>query len=259
MKTMRPLLLSFSLIAFAGAAFAADTQHQGMQQSTSGGSSMKSQSGSTLAVSKLQDMKVVGRKGEDIGQVSDVVLNLANRRVHAVVVESGGTFGIGGDNYAFPMKDFTRGKESDQLVLNVTKQQLENKRGFAKSQWPGMNEKYWSEVDRTGAAGATARSGGTNLVRASELEGKQVQGKGGEEVGELKDVTIGLNDGHLRNVVIDVEDGGQVAIPARQLSSGTDDRLVVAMDAQQIRSQAKKSAGSKASSGATGKPQQQKY
>ncbi|HEX7055542.1 MAG TPA: PRC-barrel domain-containing protein [Burkholderiales bacterium] len=249
MKTMKSLLLGCSLIAFAGASLAA-----GEQQSSAG----------TVPVSKLQDMKVLGTEGKQIGEVSDVVLNLANQKVHAIVVQSGGMFGVGGNNYAFPISDFSPGKESNQISLNVSKEELESKKGFAKSQWPGMDDQYWSQAGSGAAAGGTQEGGRLNLVRASELEGKQVQAKGGEEVGKLKDLTVSMSDGRIRDVVIDLKDGGQARLPAKQLSSGTNDRLVVAMDAQQIRSQAKQSGGQSAGTGSSARreqqpPQQQKY
>ena len=241
MKATRPLLAAFSLIAFSGAALAAGGSGQmGRQQGDPQEMQGQQQSRNAVPVSRLQDMKVVSAQGEDIGEVSDVVLNLADQRVHAVVVQSGGWFGIGGNNYAFPMSDFSRGKQRDQLVLNVDKQKLEDKQGFSKSQWPGMDDQYWTQGGSSAAAGAS-QGGQLNLVRASELEGQQVQDKSGKDVGEVKDVVVGLNDGQMRNLIVDVKDGGQARIPAKQLSRGTGDRLVVGMDAQQIRSQAKQS------------------
>jgi sporulation protein YlmC with PRC-barrel domain len=110
------------------------------------------------------------------------------------------------------------------MKANVSKQQLENKKGFAKSQWPGMDDEYWTRSASSGAAGGTQQGAGNlTLVRASELEGKQVQASGGEEIDELKDVIVGLNGGQVRNVVIDLKDSGQAMLPAKQ---------------QQIRSQA---------------------
>jgi len=270
MKQTRSVLLCFSLIAFSGAALAAGNSASGQssQQGASGGSSsMQSQQGQrqsahTMPVSQLQDMKVVGAKGEDVGSVSDVILDLSNQRVHAVVIESGGWFGIGGNNYAFPVSDLKPGKQRDQLVLNVPKQKLENKKGFAKSQWPGLDDEYWTQTGNGAAAsgGTQKESGGsqTNLVRASELKGKQVQGKTGEEIGEVNNVIVGLNDGRIHGLTLDVKDGGQARIPAKQLSRGTDGRLVIGMDAQQVRSKAKQSNGHRnAGSGASGQRQGQ--
>ena len=253
-KMMRPVLLSFSMLAFAGAGYAAQDNAKQQQNAASGGSMMKSQSsqrgmqGNAVSVQQFKDMKVVGQQGDEVGEISDVVLNLANHRVQAVVLESGGWFGIGGNNYAFPMSDFKRGKQQDQLVLNMSKEQLKNKQGFEKSKWPGMDDQYWTQSGKASAGGTqfggkqqqAAQQGQLNLIRASELKGKQVQDKSGQQVGEVQDVIIGLN-GEMRSLVVDMKDGGQAHIPAKQLSRGTGDNLVVGMNAEQIRSQAKQS------------------
>ncbi len=265
-KVKRPVLLSFSMLAFAGAGYAAqgDMSQQQKQQSqpsaqqqnaASGGSAMSSERGmqrNSLSIEKLKDMKVVGQQGDKVGSISDVVLNLANHRVQAVVLESGGWFGIGGNNYAFPMSDFKRGQQQDQLVLNVSKEQLKDKQGFQKTQWPGMDDQYWTQSGQASAGGTqeAAQQGKLNLVRASELKGKQVQDKSGQQVGEIKDVTLDLT-GEMRTLVVDVKNGGQAHIPAKQLSRGTGDNIVVAMSADQIQSQAKQSRQRGAASGGT--------
>ena len=107
-----------------------------------------------------------------------------------------------------------------------------------------MNDEYWGRVGGQASAGQTKSQGqkkDMNLVRASELEGKDVQDKSGQEVGQIQDVIVDMKSGQVRNIVLDVKDGGQANVQAKALTLGTGDTLVLNMDAKQLKSQAKKS------------------
>jgi sporulation protein YlmC with PRC-barrel domain len=244
--TFKPLLIGFSLLAFAGAVQAQQPQQQQQQAHAQ----QQKQQGGELRVSDLKDKEVVNAKGEDIGDIGDIVIDLNSGRVHAVVLEAGGVLGIGEENYAFPPSALKPGKQDNQLVMNIDNQALENRDGFAKNQWPGMDDDYWGRVGKQSQAAAGSGSQGAkmNLVRASELMGKEVQDKSGKQAGEVHDVVVGLQQGEVQNFVISVQDGGgRAMVPARALKmSGTDDRLVLDMSADQLRSQAKQAAGASA-------------
>jgi sporulation protein YlmC with PRC-barrel domain len=77
-------------------------------------------------------------------------------------------------------------------------------------------------------------------VQASKMMGAEVQDKTGKQIGEIRDVIIGTSDGALKNLVINVKDAGEARVPAKGLSSGTGDRLVLDMSSDQVRAQAKK-------------------
>ena len=297
---LKPLILSFSLLAFTGAAYAneqaKDNEKQAQQsspsqsQSTQGGTSAsgsagasgstqtqqstQTQSGSQAAqqdedkssqsaaagasggskqsqsgmtVDQIKDMKIVDSQGKELGQIEDVVIDLTSGKVHAAVLSFGGFMGIGDKNYAFQPTQLKRGKSNDQLVLNIDKQKLENADGFEKAQWPGMDDKYWSNVGgKQAGAGGGGQSGQMNLMRASELKGKDVQDQSGKKVGQVQDVMIGLTEGQVRNIAVSLEDGGRVMVPAKSIkATGTEDRLVLSMDAQKLKQQAQRSGGQK--------------
>lgn len=229
MKLAKPMLVSFSILAFAGAnAYANEAKEQvrdtQAQQPTQRGE---------LRASNLEGMKVVDMQGKEIGEIDDIILDLNGGKVHAAVLGFGGFLGIGEKNYAFPVTDLKPGREDNQVTMNIDKEALEDREGFSKTQWPGMDDEYWS---RTGTQQAGAGSGGQsrkmNLVRSSELIGKEVQDSSGKNVGEVQDVVIGLQNGEVRNIVVDMEEGGRTMVPARSIqASGTGDRLVLDMSA----------------------------
>ncbi|HEX6320215.1 MAG TPA: PRC-barrel domain-containing protein [Burkholderiales bacterium] len=222
-------------------------------RATAGGGAQAALKPGELRASNLKGMQVVNGKGEEVGDIGDLVIDLHSGRVHAAVLEFGGFLGVGEENYAFPISELKRGKQANQLVMNIEKQALESHDGFAKNQWPGMNDEYWGRIGgKQAGAGSGAQSGKMNLVRSSELIGKVVQDKSGKQVGEVQDVIVGLDKGELQNIVISVDDGGRVSVPAKSIkASGTENRLVLNMDAQKLKQQAQSSGQQQ--SGSSGK------
>jgi sporulation protein YlmC with PRC-barrel domain len=259
MQFAKPLLISFSLLAFAGVAAADEAaknrsagqgaqQIQGASESASATASSEKSGGeqnmSEMRATELMDKKVVGRDGDDLGEIKDVVVDLETGKVHAAVLEFGGILGVGEKHYAFPVSELKPGKDADKLAMDIDKDKLKNAEGFAKGQWPEMNDEYWGRVGQQSQS--SAGSGGTqqgqkaNLMRASKMIGQDVQDKSGKDVGEIKDLVINLQDGELKNVVIDVKDAGQAMVEPKSLSTGTGDKLLVSMDEQELKSSAQK-------------------
>jgi sporulation protein YlmC with PRC-barrel domain len=250
MNIAKPLLISFSLLAFASAsAYAAgDAREESASQSASSGASSgksgQSQQQSQMRTSELIGAQVRDSQGKELGEIEDVVLDLQGGKVHAAVLSFGGILGMGEKNYAFPISQLKPGKRKDQFTMNVDKQKLEKAEGFAQGQWPAMNDQYWGRVGGQASAGQTKsrdQKKDMNLVRATELEGKDVQDKSGQEVGQIQDVVIDMKSGQLRNIVLDLKDAGEANVQAKALTLGTGDTLVLNMDAKQLKSQAKKS------------------
>jgi sporulation protein YlmC with PRC-barrel domain len=274
MPLRKPLLVSFSLAAFASASvFAQQAQPQTQQQSQQPeqqqqqvSQASQQQQQDELLVSDLKDKKVHDAQGQQIGDIEDVVIDLQAGKVHAAVVEFGGVMGVGGKSYAFPLSEFQPGQTQDQLVLNTDKQKLENTEGFAKGQWPEMGDQYWGRVGgqqqaSTGQSGAEQSSTGASageskpesqkLIRASDIIGKDVQDQSGQDVGEVKDMTVSLQDGSLKDVMLTLKGGGEAKTQASDLTAGLDDKLVISTSADQLKSQAqqdRQSGGSSSSS-----------
>lgn len=259
MKSIKPLVLSFSLAALAGAVYADDAKKESRNEqaepamsqsdnkasgSASAGASATQKSDSTaMSAKKLIGTDVVDAQGKDMGEIKEVVLDLHNARVHSAVFEFGGFMGIGDKQYAFPVSELKSAKERDKLALNVDKDKLKSEQGFEKDKWPAMDDKYWSGVasrDKS-AAGGPQRSGQkVNLHRASKLMGQEVQDKSGRQVGEIRDVLLSSDRGRIQHIVIDLKGAGEARIEPKALSLGTGDKLMVNMSADQLKGQAGK-------------------
>jgi sporulation protein YlmC with PRC-barrel domain len=221
----------------------------------------------TLRASELIGEKVVDQHGEEVGEIDEIVIDLNSGNARAAVLSVGGFLGIGDKQVAVPMSDIGRG-QGGEFTANLDKKKLEDAEGFAKGQMPGMNDEYWARTGgqssgstttnggapATGASGGAQQSPDMNLVRASEMEGREVQDRSGNAVGEVRDVVVSVSDGKIEHVVVDVKDAGEARINPDAFSSGTGDRLVVDMSREQLASQAMPSRDQRESRSQTGQP-----
>lgn len=248
MKYAIPAVVSFSLLAFnAWAQTSTDQQsqqqqqqqsQQSEQQSAGAGASQPGQSASQMSAEQFIGSKLVDSQGEELGEVQEVVIDAQGGKIHAVAFEMGGVAGVGGKKFAVPANEIKPGKSPGQFMINAQKQKLENGEGYAKGQWPMLGEDYWGKEGQA-SAGGTQGGKKQSLVKASEIVGKEVTDKSGQQVGEIKDVTLDLTQGQVRNYLVSVKDAGQTQVQPNALSTGTDNKLVLNMDAQQLKQQAK--------------------
>jgi sporulation protein YlmC with PRC-barrel domain len=256
MNVMRPLVAGFSALAFSVAYAQTSETQQPQQQNQAGRQQGGQQQQGEVRARQLIGQKVTDAQGEDLGKISDVVVDLQSGKVHAAVLEFGGSAGVGQKSYAFPIQDLKPGKSEGQYTLaNVEKQKLEKAQGFAQGVWPEIDPKYWGREGQGAAAGGTQpqEQGKGNLVRVSKIKGKDVSDKSGQQVGEVQDMTLDLQGGKVQDVELKMKDGGgQAQVEPQKLSAGAEDKLVLNMDAQELKQQAKQSTQQKQS----GQPQQ---
>jgi sporulation protein YlmC with PRC-barrel domain len=90
--------------------------------------------------SDLLDMEVKNAEGKDLGKISDIVIATDSGDVRYAAMSFGGFLGLGDKMFALPW-DALRMKKTDDstyLVLNVTKEKLENAPGFDEDNWPNF-------------------------------------------------------------------------------------------------------------------------
>lgn len=181
---------------------------------------------SDMRASQVVGMDVKNPQGDTIGKIKDLVIDTQSGKVEYAALAHGGFLGLGEDLYAYPVSRFQPGQERDQLVLDVTKEQLEQSAGFDDDDWPKMREdrSFWANVDerfgrdadRSAATGGSAQAEQQpprQFVRASELMDKQVTGPDNLELGKIEDLVINLQQGEIRFAVIDTE-GDDRLVPA---------------------------------------------
>jgi len=130
--------------------------------------------------SDLIGKDVNSKSGEDIGEIEELVINMAEQKVHYAVLEFDPSWASAEQNYAFPLTAFNLTDNRDELVLDIDKSQLQAMKSFPDSRWNNLNDRTWiADIDRylvifpvaadagkTGHAGRSGPTGATTTAAA---------------------------------------------------------------------------------------------
>lgn len=96
-----------------------------------------------LSTSSIAGTDVTNRKGENLGDIKDIMLDLESGEVAYAVISFGGFLGIGDKLFAVPWEALTIDKRNEQIIMDVTKEKLENAPGFDKDNWPSSPDRQF--------------------------------------------------------------------------------------------------------------------
>nr|WKF60796.1 hypothetical protein HUO10_005318 [Paraburkholderia busanensis] len=96
-----------------------------------------------MAAATLDGTKVVSSDGEDIGKISDIMLDVRSGRVAYAVLSEGGFLGMGSTLHAIPWNALTLDTEQKCFHVSIAAQQIKNDPGFDKDHWPSMADATW--------------------------------------------------------------------------------------------------------------------
>ena len=107
-----------------------------------------------LTAKTITGDNVVNAAGEHIGDIKDLMLDVTKGTIAYAVLDFGGFLGIGGKYFAVPWLSFTVDEDNKNLVLNVTKERLEQSPGFDKDNWPMSSDaEFYDSVNQYYGAG----------------------------------------------------------------------------------------------------------
>lgn len=89
-----------------------------------------------LSASSLMGTNVQNTKGEKLGKVEEIMIDLPGGRVLYAVLSFGGFLGIGDKLFAIPWEALTIDTEEEVVIFDVEKEVLEDAPGFDKDNWP---------------------------------------------------------------------------------------------------------------------------
>lgn len=95
--------------------------------------------------SKIIGMDVENVKGEDLGDIKDLVIDFDKGQIAYVVIGSGGVLGVGDTLHAVPWRSLDLSDKMDKFVLNVDKNQWKNAPGFPNNKWPEVADKTFRQ------------------------------------------------------------------------------------------------------------------
>lgn len=93
--------------------------------------------------SSLIGMNVKNQQGEGLGEIKDLVLDLQSGKISYAVLSVGGFLGIRDKLIAIPPSVFTMDTTDNKLVLNADKAKLQQAPGFARNNWPDVENPAW--------------------------------------------------------------------------------------------------------------------
>jgi sporulation protein YlmC with PRC-barrel domain len=98
-----------------------------------------------MAADSLTGEKVVNQAGENLGEITHIMLDISHGTVSYAVLSFGGVFGVNDKLFAVPWSSLALDVDNKWFVLNVDKEKLRDAPGFDKDHWPAMADPTWYE------------------------------------------------------------------------------------------------------------------
>jgi len=97
-----------------------------------------------MAANTLEGDKVFNNAGDELGEITNIMIDVPNGRVAYAVLSFGGFLGMGNKLFAVPWDVLQLDTESKCFVLDVDREKLEGAPGFDKDHWPSMADRRWA-------------------------------------------------------------------------------------------------------------------
>ncbi|MEI6414578.1 MAG: PRC-barrel domain-containing protein [Pseudomonadota bacterium] len=101
-------------------------------------------SNSPVKASSIIGTDVVNPKGDNLGDIKEVVIDPRTGKVAYAVVSFGGFLGMGKKLFAIPFSAFECDVTKNEYVLDISKEKLEAAPGFDSDHWPSMSDEKWN-------------------------------------------------------------------------------------------------------------------
>jgi sporulation protein YlmC with PRC-barrel domain len=97
--------------------------------------------------SNLVGMPVKNARGEDVGKIEEVVIDLDRNRLMYAALSFGGFLGVGSKVFAIPWDAMSLkfDERSTYFLLDVDPEKLKAAPGFARENWPDMSDPNWAK------------------------------------------------------------------------------------------------------------------
>lgn len=96
-----------------------------------------------ISSSTLMGDKVVNTKGENLGQIKELMIDPQTGHVGYAVLSFGGFLGMGDKLFAIPFQSLELRPEQQEFVLDFPKDKLKAAPGFDKNDWPKTADRAW--------------------------------------------------------------------------------------------------------------------
>ncbi len=149
-------------------------------------------------------------RGEDLGEISDVVIDVNNARVHYAILSFDQGLALGEKLFAYPMRTLELSPDGEEIVLNVSEERLQRAPGFEEAAEPNWTEDdtYRRDVDRYfGDMVQVEPRANMLLRRASAIMDADLNAADGTDVGDIEDIVVNGRDGAVEFMVVAFDPG----------------------------------------------------
>lgn len=96
-----------------------------------------------LSSSSITGNSVRNAKGDDLGSIEDLMIDVQTGQTSYAVLSFGGFMGVGDKLFAVPLQAMRLDAKNKSFVLDASKESLENAPGFDKGHWPDASDSKW--------------------------------------------------------------------------------------------------------------------
>jgi sporulation protein YlmC with PRC-barrel domain len=99
-----------------------------------------------LTATSIMSDNVVSTRGDELGKISDLMVNILTGKIEYAVVDFESFLGIGGKLFAIPFGELRVKTSVHAFILDRDKNYLKSSPGFDKDHWPETNDQYYTDV-----------------------------------------------------------------------------------------------------------------
>ncbi|MBS1138672.1 MAG: photosystem reaction center subunit [Proteobacteria bacterium] len=99
-----------------------------------------------LSASSLASDDVYNPKGDKLGSIKELMLNIESGKICYAVLSFGGFLSLGEKLFAVPWSALTVDTENKRLVMDTDEERLKNAPGFDADNWPNMADATWEKT-----------------------------------------------------------------------------------------------------------------
>lgn len=159
---------------------------------------------------------VESQHGNEVGQISEVVMEATTGNVAYAVVASDGFVGLGEKLFAIPWRALQQPTAAQTFRLDMTEEQLKQAPGFDKDQWPDLEDRHWGDTIHAYYGQSpywgqhlppkTSREAEEQvpqrLLKASHVLKSEVMNPQGQWLGDIEEVVIDAAAGKVAYAVL---------------------------------------------------------
>jgi sporulation protein YlmC with PRC-barrel domain len=154
--------------------------------------------------------------GNELGQISDVIIEAPTGNVAYAVLTSGGFVGLGGKLFAIPWRALQQPTSTKAFRLDMTEEQLKQAPSFDKDQWPDLEDRhsgdtvhayygqppYWGQQLPPKTSREAEEQVAQRLLKASHVLKSEVMTPDGQWLGDIEEVVIDTAVGKVAYAVL---------------------------------------------------------